>query len=174
MGLNIPIPKELSHLKTDKRGYPIPYFVSWVNGEPEFRFIDAARIKMIIDKKVCHICGLKLNKDYNYVISGPIGYSNRVSSDACMHRVCAEFSLRACPHLYMQKAERREGDDLAKKVIEHSTNAPFAVADKPTEFRLIRVSKWWAIEENGGPLIRYNPVSYESYHYINGKLTKDE
>jgi hypothetical protein len=48
MAFNLDIPKELSHLKIDSRGYPIPYFVSEINGKPEFRFLQPERLEMII------------------------------------------------------------------------------------------------------------------------------
>lgn len=166
---NLPIPKCLSHLKIDERGYPIPYFVSWVDGKPEFRFMDHVRQEMIIEKKVCHICGKKLNKDYNYIISGPIGYQNKISSDAAMHRECAEFSLMACPHLYLQKAERRKNDELGKAV--GLQDSP-VIKDKPTTLLLTRISKWNTVKHNGATYLKFIPISFETYHYVNGKLEK--
>lgn len=169
MGFNLEIPKELAHLKIDKRGYPVPYFVSWVDGEPEFRFMDAHRVKMIIERKVCHICGLKLPKDYFYFISGPIGLQNRISSDAAMHKVCAEFSLRACPHLYLQKSERRENDELGKIV---GSNPSPVIKGKPNTLLLIKSDKWKQVKHDGQTYIQYRPVSSEKYIYENGKLIK--
>lgn len=170
MGLHIDIPKELAHLKIDKRGYPVPFFVSWINGDPEFRYLDKARIDMIIDNKVCHICGKKLHKDYCYFISGPLGYQNRISSDAGMHRVCAEFSLMACPHLYLQKAERRDNDELGKAIA--SAPSP-VIRDKPSCLFLIKASKFKIVLHNGQKLLRYTPVSHELYTYENGRLQKE-
>lgn len=169
MALVFDIPKELSHLKIDPRGYPIPYFVSWIEGKPEFRFLDHKRQEMIIAKGVCHICGKKLNKDYNYVISGPVGYQNRISSDAAMHRICAEFSLRACPHLYLQKAERRENDELGKMV---AAAPSVVIKDKPPVLLLVKVSKWKSVVHEGSTYLKYTPHSYETYHYVKNRLEK--
>lgn len=171
MGLNILIPKELQHLQVDERGYPIPYFVSWIDGKPEFRFIDHKRQEMIIERKVCHVCGLKLPKDYCYFISGPIGYQNRISSDAAMHRVCAEFSLRACPHLYLQKAERRENDELGKTLAARPSPV---IKDKPSKLLLIKASKFKTVKHEGYTYIRYTPVAHETFIYVNGKLQKQD
>jgi hypothetical protein len=171
MALKFDIPKELAHLKIDERGYPVPYFVSWVDGKPEFRFLDHSRQEMIIEKGVCHICGKKLNKDYNYVISGPIGYQNRISSDAAMHRVCAEFSLKACPHLYLQKAERRENDELGKAV---SALPSPVVKEKPSILLLVRISKYKTVKHGKATYLKYTPAFYETYHYVNNKLEKKE
>lgn len=170
MGFNLEIPKELSHLKIDKRGYPVPFFVSWINGEPEFRYLDAVRAKMIIDNKLCHICGKKLNKDFFYFISGPIGLQNRISSDAAMHKTCAEFSLRACPHLYLQKADRRDNDELGKAI--GSMPSP-VIREKPNTLFLIKSNKFKKVLHEGQTYLQYRPVSTEKYIYENGKLIKE-
>ncbi len=169
MSFKLEIPKELSHLKIDSRGYPIPYFVSEINGKPEFRYIQPERQEMIIARKVCHICGKKLPDDSFYFISGPIGFKNRISTDAAMHRVCAEFSLRACPHLYLQKSERRENDDVAKSA---KANETAIITDKPDTLYLVKCDKFKRLVERGRTYIQYRPVSAEKYVYENGKLIK--
>lgn len=169
MGLNIEIPKELSHLKIDSRGYPVPYFVSWIDGKPEFRYLDPERLYMIFDRKVCHICGTKLPSDYVYFISGPMGLQNRISSDAGMHRVCAEFSLKACPHLYLQKAERRENDELGKEI---ASQPSVLIKEKPPVVILVKASKWKQAKHDGQIFLKYTPHSWEIFHYVNGKLEK--
>lgn len=170
MSFNLLIPKELSHLKIDSRGYPIPYFVSEINGKPEFRFIQPERLEMIISRKVCHICGKKLPDDFFYFISGPMGLQNRISTDAAMHRVCAEFSLRACPHMYLQRAERRDNDELAKTIDKERA----IIVDKPDTLFLVKCDKFKRINEEGRMYIRYRPVSTQKYVYENGKLVKSE
>lgn len=169
MPFNLPIPKELAHLKLDSRGYPIPYFVSYRDGEPEFRIMDTNRLQMIVERKVCHICGKKLPSDYCYFIAGPMGLKNKISTDAGMHRVCAEFSMKACPHLYLQKAERRLNDALAKAA--EAVN-PFHLPDKPDTLYLVKVDKWKQTIEEGRPFIHFRPVATEKYTYVEGKLLK--
>lgn len=169
MAFNLEIPKELSHLKIDSRGYPIPYFVSEINGKPEFRFLDHNRLQMIINRKVCHICGKKLPDNLFYFIAGPMGLENRISTDAGMHLLCAEFSLRACPHLFLQKAERRLNDPMAKIF---TANNPNSILDKPDTLYLVRTDKIKRIFEDGRVYIRFRPVSAQKYVYENGKLVK--
>jgi len=168
MSFQLEIPKELSHLKIDSRGYPIPYFVSYINGKPEFRFIQPERIMMIIERKVCHICGKPLPKDFCYFISGPMGLQNRISTDAGMHRVCAEFSLIACPHLFFQKSERRHNDALAQTI----DKGRAIIVDKPDTLFLVKCDKWKVIFENGRHYIRYRSAAYERYTYQEGRLVK--
>lgn len=169
MSFNLEIPKELSHLKIDSRGYPIPYFVTWINGKPEFRFLDHHRLEMIIDRKVCHICGKKLPDNLFYFIAGPLGLKNRISTDAGMHLVCAEFSLRACPHLFLQKAERRDNDPIAKQF---GMKDPNQILEKPDTLYLVKTDKIKRIFENGRVYIHFRTVSTEKYVYEKGKLVK--
>lgn len=171
MAFNLEIPKELSHLKIDERGYPVPFFVSWINGKPEFRYLNNERQEMIIENKLCHICGLKLYKDYSYFISGPVGLQNRISSDAGMHRVCAEFSLRACPHLYLQKAERRQNDELGKKI--NARHDDVVIKEKPQTLYLIKACKWKPVKHKGITYIRYQPTEADKYIYVDNKLVKE-
>src|SRR5438477_8655117 len=108
MKLPVPIPAEMSHLKLDDRGYPIPFFAPIIDDKPNFKYQDERKRDLCIDKRLCHVCGKKLAKDHCYFISGPLGYKNKVSTDAGMHLACAEFTLKVCPHLLYQEAERKE------------------------------------------------------------------
>jgi hypothetical protein len=119
---------------------------------------------------VCHICGKKLPDDFFYFISGPMGLSNKISTDAPMHKLCAEFSLRACPHLYLQKAERRDNDPLAKTVAEDKLKHD---PGKPDIVFLVKCDKYKIMIEDRRMYIRYRPVSTVKYIYENGKLIKE-
>lgn len=164
----IEIPKYLAHLKVDERGYPIPFFVPVVNSVPNFRYMDGKKVDLCIDQKLCHICGKKLHKDFHYFISGPLGLKNRTSSDAAMHRECAEYSLAVCPHMLLQKAKR-----MAKAPEGSLADDPY-MKEKPDEVYLIKSEKYTAkfYPEFGQRLIHYRMVSAEKYIYINNKLTK--
>jgi hypothetical protein len=170
------IPKELAHLKLDERGYPIPFFAVMTAGKPNFRLQDDRKRDICIDEKRCPICGKKLAKGYCYIVTGPVGLKNRLSSDAMMHRGCAEFSLRACPHLHFESAERKEDP------------GPVVSSNKPKEMYLVKVSSFEAVhllttttcqftgrqEFTGVRLIRYTPVSWEQYIYQNNVLVRNE
>src|SRR5262249_4054812 len=109
-----------------------------------------------------------LPDDYFYFLSGPQGLQNQISSDAPMHRICAEFSLQACPHLYLQKSERRDNDALAKTMLEQRRYDP----GKPTEIFLIKADKIKLLLDGSRRLIHFRPISFERYHYQEGKLCK--
>lgn len=162
------IPKCLSHLKVDERGYPIPFFVPMVEGKPQFLYMDKQKLDKAIDENLCHICGKKLHKDYHYFVSGPMGLQNKVSSDAAMHRDCAEFALAVCPHMLYKKSERKAVNP------NYSFNETPIMNEKPDFLYLIKSSKYKAkfYPEFGYRLIHYNSVSAEKYIYVNNKLQK--
>lgn len=163
---NTPIPKELSHLKLDDRGYPIPFFAAIRDGKPDFRLLDVKKQRECIDKKLCAVCGLKLHKDYSYIITGPIGLTNRVSTDPPMHRVCAEFSIQACPHLLYKNATRRE-TGVDRNVLQQQ----LMELEKPSSIFLVRIrSNFNEIKEQGQSLIKYVPVASNEWIYIDGIL----
>lgn len=161
----IDIPPFLSHLRVDDRGYPVPFFVPWKDGIPQFLYMDQKKQELSMERNLCHICGKKLNKDYAYVITGPVGLMNRVVSDPPMHRECAEFSLAVCPHMLYHRAERKTDE----------APASIHVKEKPTHLFLIRCSKWKAKFEPtaGYKLIHFTVAGTEKYIYIDNKLQKE-
>lgn len=177
MKFDFEIPPELAHLRIDERGYPIPYFARMIDGKPNFRFLDKFKYEQCIAKKLCGICGKKHRTGVStYQITGPGGLKNKISSEAMMHLVCAEFSLRVCPHLHYEKAERKES----------TANDPGLSPDKPPEIYLVKASKWEARHNKiftQSPvndtqtrvlLIHYTPISAQKYIYLDGLLTRDE
>ena len=101
------IPPRIAKLPTDARGYPVPWFVAWIDGAPDFRVVEQGRIGEAILDQRCWICGEKLGRYLAFVI-GPMCAVNRISSEPPSHRECAEFAARACPFLTMPKMKRNE------------------------------------------------------------------
>jgi hypothetical protein len=165
------IPKELLHLPVDERGYVIPFFVTYVDGKPDFRLLDIRKQNKCITKRLCPVCGRKLPKDSMFFIGGIKTFTNRVCTDPGMHRVCAEYSLMTCPHMYLEKAQRREKGLEGLQVI----NTKLLDPGKPQQIYLIKASKYKKIPHPysaGGSLIRFAPISAEIYGYEDGKLKK--
>jgi hypothetical protein len=115
------LPPEMRALPIDERGYPVPFFVAWVDGKPDFRISDAGKLDKAIRFSRCWLCGGALGKFRAFVI-GPMCAVNRVSSEPPSHLNCAMFAVKACPFLTMPKAHRREA------------NMPEAVTDPPGIF----------------------------------------
>ena len=108
------LPQFMEDLPVDKRGYPVPWFVDWIKGEPEFRAMDGRKLKRAINEKLCWVCGKKLFEEKIFVI-GPMCAVNRISSEPPSHRQCAEFSAMGCPFLSRPHMVRREDGMENKK-----------------------------------------------------------
>lgn len=102
-----PLPERIQKLPVDRRGYPVPWFVKWIDGEPEFRVMDPEKYARAVRDKLCWVCGEPLGSWLAFVI-GPMCAVNRISAEPPSHRECAEFSARACPFLSRPHMRRRE------------------------------------------------------------------
>jgi hypothetical protein len=96
-------------LPIDKRGYPVPWFVGWVDGEPEFRAVDPVKWVKAVQHKLCWVCGGPLGT-YQAFVLGPMCTITRTSGEPPSHRDCAEWSVKNCPFLVRPHARRREND----------------------------------------------------------------
>ena len=102
------LPKFMAGLPVDKkRGFVVPWFVEWINGEPEFRAMDPRKMTRAINERLCWVCGNKLFGEEVYVI-GPMCVVNRISSEPPSHRECARYSAQVCPFLSKPQMVRRE------------------------------------------------------------------
>lgn len=95
--------------RLDHRGYPVPWFVQWIDGVPDFRVMDGAKLRRALRDRLCWVCGEKLGKYLTFVI-GPMCAVNRTTAEPASHRDCAIFSATACPFLTLPKAQRREAN----------------------------------------------------------------
>jgi hypothetical protein len=107
-----PLPERMRNLRIDERGYPVPWFVAWVDdgqgGErPEFRAMDARKWRQAVKLKLCWVCGQQLGRWLAFPI-GPMCAVNRVTAEPPSHRECAEWSIRNCPFLSQPQMVRRD------------------------------------------------------------------
>lgn len=102
-----PLPDRMRHLPVH-RGYPVPFFVAWVNGEPDFRIMDGEKMPDAIRFGRCWLCGQSMGR-YQTFVTGPMCGVSRTSAEPPSHLDCAEFAAKACPFLSMPKMDRREG-----------------------------------------------------------------
>jgi hypothetical protein len=101
------IPVRIARLPVDERGYPVPWFVEWIDGKPDFRVSSAEKIIRAVKESRCWICGDILGVHKSFLI-GPMCAINRVSAEPPAHTACATFSAKACPFLSRPHAKRRE------------------------------------------------------------------
>jgi hypothetical protein len=108
-----PLPPKMVSLPVDERGYPVPWFVDWIEVDgvrkPEFRAMDPTKWKRAVRDKLCWVCGERLGKWMTF-LAGPMCGINRTSSEPPSHLECARWSARNCPFLNNPDAIRRVDD----------------------------------------------------------------
>src|SRR5215467_11444831 len=98
-----PVPLRIQRLTRDARGFPVPWFVQFFNGDqpceygygtPDFRVADMRKLSKAIGQKRCWVCGEPMGNHRVFVI-GPMCVINKVTSEPACHRECAEWSVQA-------------------------------------------------------------------------------
>ncbi len=149
----IEIPGRISQLPIDKHDRPVPWFVAWVDGKPDFRCIGPGKREEAYHKRKCWICGQQLGQYLVFVI-GPMCALNRISSEPPSHKDCAIFAAKACPFLAMPKMHRRTRD------LPEDTSEPDGLGlDRNPGVTLLWVTKsYWPVpDQMGGFLFRLGP-----------------
>lgn len=103
-------PARILALPIDHRGFPVPWFVAWIDTAPDFRVVGPGKVAEAHNKGLCWICGERLGAFKAFVV-GPMCAINRTSSEPPSHVECAQFAARACPFL-TQPAMRRNEKNL--------------------------------------------------------------
>lgn len=140
---DIPTPRRIAKLPLSERGYPVPWFVDWIDGKPDFRIIAHGKIRDAVRFDKCWICGETLGK-YKAFVIGPMCSINRISSEPPSHKDCAIYAARVCPFLTNPKEKRNEKglEDLGAKdmpgvAIKH--NPGVAIVWVTTRYAVMRV-----------------------------------
>lgn len=115
------LPSRLHLLPLDDRGYPVPWFVAWVDGKPEFRAMDMEKRIRAVQERRCWVCGQPLGKWLTFVI-GPMCGINRIAPEPPSHYECATWSARNCPFLSRPHMVRREDEQINHDTLQ--ANAP--------------------------------------------------
>lgn len=105
------MPARIAALPIDKRGYPVPKFVSWIDGEPDFRVVDYAWLQKATTHGFCFMCGERLGRHKAFTI-GPMCAINRISSEPPSHVECATFAVKACPFMLHPQRPRDRRTEL--------------------------------------------------------------
>jgi hypothetical protein len=139
---DIPMPRRLKSMPISEEGYPIPYFVPYIDGKPDFRGMDGDKFKSCVMRKRCWLCGEPLGRFVTFVI-GPMCGINHTSSEPPSHRSCAEYAARACPFLTQPKMRRNEKDmpenrTVAGIMIKRNPGVAMLWTTMASEFRIMR------------------------------------
>jgi len=103
------LPPRMRTLPLDARGYPVPWFVDWIDGVPDHRVVDQRKFKRAVVERRCWTCGEVMGKWLMFVI-GPMCGINRTTSEPASHRDCAIWAVRNCPFLSRPHMVRRDGN----------------------------------------------------------------
>jgi len=163
-----PLPRRMQGLPLDKRGFPVPWFVGQVDGEPDFRVVDGHKFVKALKERRCWICGEPLGVFVSFV-SGPMCGMNRTSAEPPSHRECAQWSARNCPFLTLRQVQRREDDVINAQ----TCPAPgLGLKHNPGVCLVWTTKEYWPFRVprsegsgNAGVLVQMGePTSVEFYH----------
>jgi hypothetical protein len=114
---DISIPLRMTHLPISETGFPVPWFVAWLDddgratprgiGRPDFRVFHQNATSIAHNRKLCWLCGEPRGAFGAFNI-GPMCAVNRVAPEPPSHRECAEYAVRACPFLAQPRMVRNE------------------------------------------------------------------
>lgn len=111
-----PLPPKMAGLPVDERGYPVPYFVAWVDGKPDHRIADGSKMPSAVKLGLCWMCGQPLGRFKSFCI-GPMCSITRTISEPPSHLDCVRYAAQACPWMTRPHAKRRDSN-LPDEVIE--------------------------------------------------------
>jgi hypothetical protein len=105
--MNQPIPARMCDLSRDpdRAYFPVPWFVAWIDGKPDYRVIEAGKIVQAVKGDLCWLCGKKVGTVKAFIL-GPMCTLNRTISEPPSHQECAEFALKTCPFLTQPNMRR--------------------------------------------------------------------
>lgn len=104
-----PVPRKMAALPVDERGYPVPYFVAWVDGKPDHRIADARAKHLCVTEGRCWLCGGFLGRFQTFCV-GPMCTITRTSAEPPQHLECALYAAMSCPFLTRPHAKRRDAN----------------------------------------------------------------
>lgn len=150
------LPARMLKLPVDERGYPVPKFVQWIGGKPDFRVTNRAFLSNAVRLKLCWLCGEQLGRYQAFVI-GPMCSINRVSSEPPSHLECARFAVAACPFLTQPNRGRNEHN-----LPDHDEQLEGAISDNPGVSLIWVTTEYKPIKVKGGTLFQIgDPTSTE-------------
>jgi len=164
------LPERMKKLPLDDRGYPVPWFVHWQDGVPDFRVVGRNKVYDAYTKRLCWVCGETLGRHLWFVI-GPMCAVNRITAEPACHKECAEFAAMGCPFLTKPMAKRNTRDEFPA---ERKPPVGVHLDRNPGATCLWVTGGYYPFRVDGGNLFRLGDP--ERVHwYANGRLaTRDE
>jgi len=151
------LPDRMRDLPRDHVGRPVPWFVVWIGGVPDFRVVKPGAVRDALRGSLCWVCGHGFGggEDRAWLV-GPMCLVNLVSGEPPSHLDCAVWSARNCPFLATPNMVRRE------KHMPAGTVEPAGIMLRRNPgVSLVAVTgyrAWKAEREGHGYLFRFGPV----------------
>ncbi|MET7713710.1 hypothetical protein [Streptomyces sp. NPDC005407] len=162
MSGSLPVPPpRIARLPRNRAGYPVPWFVAWIDGAPDFRVVRADGIQDALRFRTCWLCGQPLGANAAFVI-GPMCAVNRVSPEPPSHRDCADYAARACPFLTTPGMRRRDS-----RLPDHAAQPDGVMIARNPGVALVWVSRTWRLRPDVGLFDVGQPV--ETRWYAHGR-----
>lgn len=166
------LPYRMADLDVDERGYPVPWFVDYLDGKPEFRAMDQHKFIRAIKEKLCWVCGSRLGVHMTFT-AGPMCGINRTSAEPPSHHECAVYSATNCPFLSNPRAVRRE-DDLCNNQKLRENAAGMALSRNPGVAMLWNTRQYEVFKTDNGPLIQMGEPESVEWYACGRKATRAE
>jgi hypothetical protein len=144
---HIEMPARIRKMRISPNHMPVPWFVAWVDGVPDFRAVDTSKIRDAYVNKKCWMCGEKLGRYLSFPL-GPMCMVNRINSEPPSHHECAQYAVQSCPFLTRPHMRRNEKDLPTDR-----TPAPGI-----------------GIPRNPGAVVIWTTLSYKPFKVSNGVL----
>jgi hypothetical protein len=122
-------PPRVARLPTDAHGRPVPWFVAWIDGVPDFRIVASGKVAEAVQFVRCFICGDDLGRWLTFAV-GPMCTINRTAPEPPAHKDCAVYAAQACPFL-TRPGMRRRGAGLPAGLAVDSHAPGVTVAHNP-------------------------------------------
>ncbi len=152
---------------------PVPWFVGWQDGKPEFRAMDGQKYRRAIREKLCWVCGKRLGVHMTFV-AGPMCGIDRTSSEPPCHYECALWSAKNCPFLSNPRQVRREDEIINNASIAENTPG-FALTRNPGVAMLWRTRQYERFPDGrGGMLIQMGEPESVEWYACGRAATRDE
>ncbi len=167
------LPYHMSRLPIDDRGYPVPWFVAWVDGKPEFRAADTEKWRSAVKHRRCWVCGDILGANLAFVL-GPMCAITRTTAEPPCHTNCARWSARNCPFLNASMTRRREDDVINNESLQETASGR-AIARCPG-VALVWMTHHYSLfrDPDGKPLITVGEPDSTEWYAHGRCATRDE
>lgn len=165
----VPMPPAIARLPRDHHGRPVPWFVHYVDGVPDFRVIRARGIELAYQHRWCWVCGRPIAARYKAFVIGPMCAVNRTSAEPPSHKECAVYSALACPFLSTPNMVRRD-----KHLGAHTDPAGIMISRNPGVALVWVTTRFERFSAPGGYLFDIGEASQALWFAQGRNATREE